>query len=108
MPLYDCTGARDLVEAEGSFPVDIVAVHGITGDAYTTWEDKKTKTLWLRDFLPTELPGARIYSYGYGAEVFLSRATGNMKSFANGLLTDLGHVRKGKEVRLGFIILELS
>ena len=77
-----------------------MAVHGITGDAYNTWEDKESKTLWLRDFLPDELPGARIYTYGYRAEVLFSHGTGDVKSFANGLLGDLGRVRRGAEVSL--------
>ncbi|KAF1924628.1 uncharacterized protein M421DRAFT_36145, partial [Didymella exigua CBS 183.55] len=44
--------------------VDIVAIHGLNGDAYTTWQHENG-TLWLRDLLPNDLPGSRVFTYGY-------------------------------------------
>lgn len=48
--------------------VDIIAVHGLNGNANKTWTHPNGK-LWLKDFLPTALPGARIFTYGYDAKV---------------------------------------
>src|SRR5277367_3733735 len=53
----------DTASIEGAqelYDVDIVAVHGLGGDAYKTWTHENGK-LWLRDFLPDQLPGARIF-----------------------------------------------
>ncbi len=39
-------------------PVDrysIIAIHGLGGDAYRTWTHENEK-LWLRDFLPLQIP----------------------------------------------------
>lgn len=46
--------------------VDIVAIHGLDGHREETWM-AQNGTLWLRDFLPSDLPKARILSYGYDA-----------------------------------------
>ncbi|KAK8097440.1 hypothetical protein PG984_016579 [Apiospora sp. TS-2023a] len=81
------------------YQVDIVAIHGITGDAYNTWKSP-SGGLWLQDFLPEDLPGARVYSYGYDADVFFTKSTGNVETFARTLLENLkqevsddGHTR---------------
>jgi hypothetical protein len=76
------------------YPVDIVAIHGITGDAFETWTDKKSKTNWLRDLLPKSFPGVRVFSFGYPADVFFSRETGRIADFARDLLEKLKRERK--------------
>ncbi|KAI0543731.1 hypothetical protein F4679DRAFT_577412 [Xylaria curta] len=50
--------------------VDIVAVHGLNGKAYKTWTD--SGKLWLADFLPLDIPRARIFTYGYNSAVAFS------------------------------------
>ena len=49
----------------------VVAVHGLNGDAYTTWTSDEEKVLWLshRDLLPKYLPKARVLTWGYNANV---------------------------------------
>lgn len=71
---------------------DIIAVHGIDGNAWKTWEHSNGK-LWLKDFLPKHVPGARIYSFGYRAEVAFTRGRGDLKGFARSLLEGLNSVR---------------
>ncbi|KAI9774712.1 MAG: hypothetical protein M1839_001673 [Geoglossum umbratile] len=43
------TSHSDGMEAEETFLLDIVALHGITGDAYNTWTHENGK-FWLQDF----------------------------------------------------------
>jgi hypothetical protein len=71
---------------------DIIAVHGIDGNAWKTWEHSNGK-LWLKDFLPKHVPGARIYSFGYRAEVAFTSGRGDLKDFARSLLEGLNGVR---------------
>jgi len=54
---------------EGEDPqVDIVAVHGLNGDAYNTWTTK-VGTCWLKDskLLPKAVKNSRIMTFGYNA-----------------------------------------
>lgn len=80
-----------------NYLLDIIAVHGITGDAYDTWTHKNGN-LWLRDFIPEDFPGARVFSFGYNANVFCSRSKGNVESFARSLLGGLINERLEKKV----------
>ncbi|CAG7850508.1 SubName: Full=Related to kinesin light chain {ECO:0000313/EMBL:CCA75937.1} [Serendipita indica DSM 11827] len=53
--------------APGTDPlIDIVAIHGLDGHREETWETDGV--LWLRDLVPSELPRARILTYGYDAD----------------------------------------
>jgi hypothetical protein len=78
--------------ARKRYHIDIVAVHGLGGDAYKTWTHENGK-LWLRDFVPDELPGARIFSYGYNSAFVFSRETGTLRDYARGLLENIRLVR---------------
>ena len=69
-----------------NFDVDIVAIHGLNGHREKTWTHAESGTFWLRDLLPTALPGARIYSYGYDANVFCSRETAELRHVARDML----------------------
>ncbi|KAF8465963.1 hypothetical protein BDZ91DRAFT_794532 [Kalaharituber pfeilii] len=85
---------------------DIVAVHGLNGDAYRTWTWKAIKKnesdiLWLRDLLPNEIQDARIFTYGYDsmpAAVAGSASTKFIHQHAETFLQDLHAHRKGEEV----------
>jgi hypothetical protein len=76
---------------------DIIAIHGINGEAWRTWEDKNTGKLWLRDFLPKSVPGSRIYSFGYASEVAFTRGRAKLKDFARSLLEGINSVRIEKQ-----------
>ncbi|THV51253.1 hypothetical protein BGAL_0117g00080 [Botrytis galanthina] len=92
---------------ESPYRIDIVALHGIKGDAFRTWTEKNedgVKNMWLRDQLPNELPGARIFSFGYDANVLFSRGTGTIEDFATNLLEDLVRERKDDSNRKRRII----
>ena len=51
--------------------VDIVFVHGLTGNAYNAWlyKDKGVMVHWPSELLKQDLPDARIMSYGYDADI---------------------------------------
>jgi hypothetical protein len=68
--------------------VDIVAIHGLNGDAYSTWEHHNG-TMWLRDLLPSALPGSRIFTFGYPAELFWSKSVAGLRDYSHSLLSSL-------------------
>jgi hypothetical protein len=91
------TAPTDSNDIENTYPIDIVAVHGITGSAFSTWTHKN-KAFWLRDFLPSQFPGSRVFSYGYPADVFFSKERGDIGTFARTLLEKLNRERDNIEV----------
>ena len=91
------TGDRESVE--NPFAVDIVAIHGLNGDAYKTWTHQKSGNLWLRDQLPRDLPGARIYTYGYPSHLLFSKSKAQIRDYASKLLSCLSTARVGQKGR---------
>ena len=49
--------------------VDIVFVHGLGGNAYTTWLHMGTNIHWPSALLRKKVPDARIITFGYDADV---------------------------------------
>ena len=90
---------NDSLETQNTtYPIDIVAMHGITGSAFDTWTFPDG-AFWLKDFLPKTFPGARVFSYGYPAGVFFSKEKGDIKTFARTLLEKLCRERQDIAVR---------
>ena len=89
----------DQGSVEGPFFVDIVAIHGLNGDAHNTWTHQKSRNLWLRDQLPRDLPGARIYTYGYPSHLLFSKSRAQIRDYASKLLSCLSTARVGQERR---------
>ena len=67
--------------------LDIVAVHGLTGNVLGTWTHSGTQKLWLRDFLPDDIKGARILTFGYDTSSFTTALKGRSFVIAEQLLT---------------------
>jgi hypothetical protein len=80
------------------YDLDVIAVHGLGGHAYRTWTHDNGK-LWLRDFLPEDLPGVRVFTYGYNSTFVFSRETGNLRDYARDLLENIRSIRTHSEVR---------
>ncbi|KAF3807774.1 Protein SERAC1, partial [Colletotrichum gloeosporioides] len=64
----------------------IVAVHGLGGDWEGTWTSNGR--LWLRDFVPSQLPSARVWSFGYDSSI-LSQTVADINDVAISLLDSL-------------------
>jgi len=86
--------------------VDIIAVHGLNGGAYSTWTHPQNGMMWLRDLLPQELPGARVYSFGYASKVF-SLDTSGFEDFARELVEGI-RAQRGTASVSGACSLQLS
>jgi hypothetical protein len=71
--------------------VDVVAVHGLGGHAFKTWEHEDGP-LWMEDFLPDDVPFARILTFGYDSTVAFSKSVARIEDTAlkllNGLYTE--------------------
>jgi hypothetical protein len=79
---------RCLDDSRDLIGVDIVAIHGLNGDAYSTWKHENG-TMWLKDLLPSALPGSRIFTFGYPAELFWSKSVASLRDYSHSLLSSL-------------------
>jgi pimeloyl-ACP methyl ester carboxylesterase len=62
-------GVKVLHDGGNGACVDIVFVHGLTGNAYNTWLHKETGIYWPSELLGQDIPNSRILSFGYDADV---------------------------------------
>ena len=85
-------GLFELSTNESEKAIDVVAVHGLQGDAYRTWEHDNG-SLWLRDFLPADIPNARIMTFGYDSAVAFSKSVAKIEDKALELLNHLSAKR---------------
>jgi pimeloyl-ACP methyl ester carboxylesterase len=77
--------------------VDIVFVHGLTGDSHDTWFHRDENSYWPGDLLPWDMPYARILSFGYDANIvgWWSPASVNrVGHHADALLGAVVHLRE--------------
>lgn len=91
------SGLFDLTDRDDAKKVDVVAVHGLQGDAYKTWTHENG-SMWLKDFLPKASPKARIMTYGYDSTVAFSSSIANIDIHALRLLNYLGLERDPAQV----------
>ncbi|KAK3896550.1 P-loop containing nucleoside triphosphate hydrolase protein, partial [Staphylotrichum tortipilum] len=58
-----------LLYSAANATVDIVFIHGLTGDRERTWTARNASEPWPKTLLPAELPTARVLTFGYDAYV---------------------------------------
>jgi hypothetical protein len=93
--LFQLSDSIEDNQAEDLQLPDIIAVHGINGSAFETWTHENG-TMWLKDLLPKQLPGWRVYTFGYPAEIAFTRADGSIDEFASTLLAEVNLIRDSK------------
>ncbi|KAH1912575.1 hypothetical protein KXW47_007498, partial [Aspergillus fumigatus] len=62
-------GLKLLHEPSEPALVDVIFIHGLTGDRERTWTAKGQIEPWPKTLLPTVLPKARVLAFGYDAYV---------------------------------------
>lgn len=78
----------------------IVAIHGLNGEKFKTWTEPVSQKLWLRDFLPNDMPRARIMTFGYNATAAFENSKAGIIDHARHLLISLAEMRKSITVSL--------
>ncbi|KAF2654337.1 hypothetical protein K491DRAFT_679804 [Lophiostoma macrostomum CBS 122681] len=105
-PLLDDRDYGPLLLTDENAPgveVDIIFLHGLHGHRKDTWTYKDpdgTECFWPQDLLPKDLPNARIYSYGYDADVikfFDGVAVVNLDQYAQTLCIQLSNIQQSIE-----------
>lgn len=96
---------RDNVQPVHFVNSSIVAVHGLDGDAITSWTsgESDASVCWLQhpSFLPQAFPDARILTYGYDAKTFADRtSSATLREHGEDLLQAVAVVREESNVRV--------
>jgi len=68
----------------------------LNGHYEATWTDRTTSANWLKDpeFLPKDIPNARIQSFGYNSVSYFSTSNANVRDFASELLASIKSSRR--------------
>ena len=90
-------GIKVLHDRGAEAVTDMVFVHGLTGNAYSTWLDEKSGVHWPSQLLKEDIADARILSFGYDADVirFWNPASNSrLSNHAESLVGDLVRLRE--------------
>ncbi|TRX94521.1 hypothetical protein FHL15_004676 [Xylaria flabelliformis] len=94
------SGIKELYCPSAESTVDIVFIHGLTGDRERTWTAKNASEPWPKTLLASKLPTARILTFGYDAYVADWKTVVSQNRIGNhssNLLNSLAHYREEKE-----------
>jgi len=59
----------------------VIGITGLAGRAFASWQCA-TGEMWLRDFVPTDTPKARVHIYGYQSVLQKSTSASGIHQFA--------------------------
>ena len=95
----DNLGIRVLYEPsdKSAAIVDIVFVHGLTGNAYDTWLHEGRRTHWPSQLVKEDIPDARVLSFGYDADVVCWFSAASVNRISNHAEALLGALTRRRE-----------
>ncbi|KAJ5051219.1 hypothetical protein NUH16_003415 [Penicillium rubens] len=98
---FDCHffGFTQLYAPDENKPVvaDIFAIAGLDGHAYGSWQGRgNLGRMWLRDFLPKDLPQCRTMIYGYNSKLS-SHGVDTILDYGRELMNEIKKIRNTKE-----------
>jgi hypothetical protein len=101
-------GLRNVAEASNgqNAVVDIIFVHGLTGNSQGTWTDPGSGVHWPSQLLRHDIPDARIFCFGYDADVtsFWGHASKNrLTDHAKSLMGDVVREREDTDTVIGIL-----
>ena len=81
----------------GSTYHSVVAVTGLGGHAFESWRNGESNQMWLQDFLPNNIKGIRVMTYGYNTEL-VGPNTGGLLDHRRDLIQQTESARRSQEV----------
>ncbi|KAI0437727.1 hypothetical protein F4803DRAFT_570483 [Xylaria telfairii] len=65
----DFYGITPLYDHEHDTHTDLIAVTGLGGHALGSWKSPTSNEVWLREYLPKDVPNQRVIIYGYNTKL---------------------------------------
>ncbi|KAK1954748.1 hypothetical protein LY78DRAFT_433768 [Colletotrichum sublineola] len=87
-------GITPLYDAKRKAKADIIAVPGLGTNAIWTFRPPSQNSIWLRDFLPKDIPNCRIMLCGYDSQVQQSNSGALAKDYALSMLRSIVDIRE--------------
>jgi hypothetical protein len=78
--------------------ISIIAVTGLGGRGFSSWAHSGGE-MWLRDYLPTDIPGIRVLIYGYPSKLEKSSSRARLMDYTIQFLQILDSARCLPKVR---------
>jgi len=95
----DFCGLTPLNTPDKQIIADVVAVTGPAGHAFGSWKSRETHRMWLKDFLPRDIKGIRIMSYGYNTGLLGYTVDGQFLDYGGHFIHMLKNSRSSAEER---------
>lgn len=90
-------GIKILYDGGDTAAIDIVFVHGLTGNAYNTWFHKDAGVHWPSQLLSKDMPDTRILSFGYDADIVNLWDPASVNTLANHAENMVGDLVRKRE-----------
>jgi hypothetical protein len=72
-----------------NFLTSVIAVTGLAGHAFGSWRAKGGSAMWLRDFLPKDIPNIRVLIYGFDSKLEGKETTAGLSDYTTSFLQGL-------------------
>lgn len=76
----------------------IVVVHGLAAHPLGSFRSRKGNEVWIRDFLPSDVPSARVLLYGYDSQLVKSSPKVSIGDLAKALVEEVVTFRRETSV----------
>ncbi len=73
----------------------VIAVPGLGSHAIGSWKSPNSNDVWLRDYLPDDLPDIRVLLYGYDTSLVNSNSKDSIEDLGNRFLESIKAFRGG-------------
>lgn len=72
--------------------VSIIAMSGLAGRPFGSWQCDDG-SMWLRDYLPNDVPNARVFIYGYKSTLVKFKTHSTITTYSDDFLDRLERIR---------------
>ncbi|KAI4157359.1 MAG: hypothetical protein LQ342_008341 [Letrouitia transgressa] len=79
-------GITPLYEASKDVDVDVIAVPGLGGHTIGSWKSPSGNDVWLRDYLPDDVPNIRVLLYGYDTSLLRNKSKDSIEDLGRRFL----------------------